>query len=440
MRIGNFRGEEVMPLESGSLVSLIHTTQAVDVGTRTIPVAIPDLVSSLRPGNHILLDDGKIRLVVVEKKVVTDSAHAPEAVCSVVAGGVLSSRKGIHTPDVLMHVAPLTPWDMECVKELVKHDVDYIALSFVQRARDMALLRSLIPNQKGPTFTRPMLIAKIEKPSAVEDIEEILRVSDGIMVARGDLGVECTLVTVPGLQKKLIERANRHGKVVITATEMLQSMIESTTPSRAEVSDVANAVCDGTDAVMLSGETAAGKHPVNVVKYMSEICIHAEKLVVSHPRTVTVEGEASSSSSSSHHVIEESQTMMDIQRHFHHNLARAAVVSGRQVDIIACLSSGYMARLLSKQRPTKPIVVFTTDVWVHRRLALWWGVLPLYLEITKKNSSTKGILNAIVNELLERKIVGGKDTMMLVCGNVKTAPALSNSLRLFSLEGIAQPP
>eukprot|EP00760_Papus_ankaliazontas_P005271 PhM_4_TR1247/c3_g2_i1/m.28347/K00873/PK, pyk; pyruvate kinase len=412
----------------------------------SVPLAAAGLVAALKVGNRVYIDDGRVQMRVVTAATETQSF----VVCCVVFAGEISSRKGVHTPDATTYIPAVTAYDKTCIPALIEHGVDYIALSYVQRPGDIAALRDecqeamvkVFGEQNARSVLPPWLIAKIEKPSAVEEIHEIIRLSDGIMVARGDLGVECSLPTVPGLQKAMIAQANQQGKVVITATEMLQSMITSSVPTRAEVSDVANAVWDGTDAVMLSGETAVGHDPVGVVAYMSQICVQAEK-DIRHVRNAGHESaqayhehnhesemfSAASAGASKRQrqpkkIFDDHNAMLTRQRAFHHSLARAALHASHSADLIVCFSSGYMARLLSKLRPDLPVVCFTDNFRVKQRLALWWGIFPIYLENlgTQHGSlvntsvapiSTDAIVGSIVRELQRRRFVpSGMKTLL----------------------------
>ena len=261
LRVGEIEGE--IELRKGEIVTLSSRPQPG--AENEIPVPHPELLRDLRVGQTVLLDDGNLELVV---------AQAGECClkCRVVTGGRLTSHKGINVPGAALHLSTLTPKDREDVAFALEQGIDFLALSFVRRAADVRELRQLLKDRKADT----PIIAKIEKSEALSVFDGILAEADGIMVARGDLGVETPAEEVPFHQKRIISACNRAGKPVITATQMLQTMIENPRPTRAEASDVVNAILDGTDAVMLSGETAVGHHPVEAVETMAAICVNAE--------------------------------------------------------------------------------------------------------------------------------------------------------------------
>jgi pyruvate kinase len=304
----------------------------------------PEIFAALEAGADILIDDGRTRLQV--------KAHGPDWADTVVTqAGVVSDRKGVNLPGVILGLSPLTPKDRDDLAFALELGVDWVALSFVQQPGDMAELREIVQG-------RAACLAKIEKPRALERLDEILDLCDGVMVARGDLGVELSLAQVPAVQKDVIERCNRARVPVITATEMLESMVTSNRPTRAEASDVANAIWDGTDAVMLSQETSIGAHPVDAVRAMARICQAAE----SHPaylRSREIRPEHGSTGAA---------------------MAHAAAAIADQVGaraILAFTESGATARRVSKARPAVPVIAASPHVEVLRRTALYAGVVPL---------------------------------------------------------------
>jgi pyruvate kinase len=288
-RCGKFESEAGVELKVGQKFRFdLDATLGDD---KRVQLPHPEIIIALHEGKTLLLDDGKLRMRVLQQGcvwegkeiILADGVERPSTsieecppfiICEVEVGGKLSAKKGVNTPDVVLAISPITEKDREDLKYICERDIDWVALSFVQRHEDMQELRKLIEENKG---TRPKILAKIEKPSAVEDLDKILEVSDGAMVARGDLGVECNPEDVPFVQKDMIEEARKRGKPVIVATQMLESMISCPSPTRAECSDVANAILDGCDAVMLSGEAAVGKYPTECVEMQRRVIFSSEK-------------------------------------------------------------------------------------------------------------------------------------------------------------------
>ena len=311
-------------------------------GVPVLPVVYAELADDVEPGALVLIDDGMLRLVV--SRVDGDAVTA-----RVVAGGVASSRKGVNLPGVEVSASSLTDKDLEDVRTMVEIGVDWIALSFVRGPGDVTEIRQRVRELDG---TQP-IIAKLERPEAVDDLDAIVAESDAVMVARGDLGVEVGPERVPAIQKEIIDLANRSGRPVITATEMLDSMVRNPRPTRAEASDVANAIFDGTDAVMLSGETAAGRYPVEAVRTMARIVEVAE-----------------SSAERLHPIPPVTRTELP------RVVAKASVQVAADVDAAAILVfslTGASVQLVSKFRPPRPIIGLTPDVRAVRRFALMWG-------------------------------------------------------------------
>ena len=346
-KIRTGRVAEPLELVEGQTV-VITTDESVDGRPGLISTSYDPLPRDVRPGDRILLDDGHIELRVAR-------TGATEVECVVVHGGPLGSHKGMNLPGVTLSTPALTEKDRRDLAFGIANGVDYVALSFVRKAADVDEAKRLIRELGGSA----PLIAKIEKREGVEDLAAILDAADGVMVARGDLGVELSTEEVPVLQKRIIESANAAGKVVITATQMLESMIESPRPTRAEASDVANAILDGTDGIMLSGETAVGSFPVQAVETMARIALYTEQhygmrapaRVSGHQATLVAR-----------------------------SLARVANTVAEELDcrlIVAFTESGTTARLLSSYRPKAPIAALTYNDETYRRLALCWGVTPL---------------------------------------------------------------
>lgn len=347
LRVGDVDNEPI-ELREGEIVTLTTTPRPGAEGE--IPVPHPELLRDLNPGQTILLDDGSLEL--------TAERHSGvgRLEAGVVTGGHLTSHKGINVPGAKLTFSTLTDKDKIDASFALEQGIDYFALSFVRRAADVRELRHYL---KMESAEAPSIIAKIEKPEALSDFDAILDEADGIMVARGDLGVETPAEEVPFHQKHLIKSSNRAGKPVITATQMLQSMMEQPHPTRAEASDIANAILDGTDAVMLSGETAVGKYPVKATKTMATICANAEAHL---PSTRLVE-----CSEDCRQVITEA-------------ISSSAVAIADEVDaraIITATMSGTTARMVARHRPSVPIIAVTPNERTLYRLALVWGVVPV---------------------------------------------------------------
>jgi pyruvate kinase len=348
-----------------------------------IEISHPELVEALRRGDHVLLDDGRIELVV-------RSVEGRQAECSVVRGGLLGERKGVSVPGRPLPMPALTEKDLDDLKLAVELRVDWLALSFVRQPEDVLLCQKHL----GDLACKTPVIAKLEKLEAIRNLSKILDVADAVMVARGDLGVELKLGDLPAVQKDVIDRANRAGVPVITATEMLESMVTSNRPTRAETSDVANAIWDGTDAVMLSQETSVGAHPVEAVRAMARICQSAER----HPdyqraRQLWREpGEVGSAIA--------------------HAAATAADELGARV-IIAFTESGTTALRCSKARPRVPVVAASPHPEILRKTALYWGVIPL---LVSPGKDTDQMVANATEAARESDLVRTGDTVVVVAG------------------------
>ena len=342
MRTGRIEGGGTISLATGQRFTITHDEGLGDADR--ISTSYQALAQDVKPGDRILLSDGAIELRVVEPR-------DREVECEVVFGGELGERKGINLPGVAVSAPAVTAKDLDDLKFGIQHQVDYVALSFVREADDIAfLIRAM--ERLG---RRAPVIAKIEKPEGLDNLDAILARADGVMVARGDLGVELSPERVPGAQKRIIAEANALGKVAITATQMLESMMSSPRPTRAEASDVANAIIDGTDAVMLSGETAVGDFPALCVEMMERIARETEA----------------------------SETFWTARREMKwpegsHDRAcvSAACAAARDLDapIVVFTISGHTAELVAQMRPTSPIIAFTPQCATYQRLALRWGV------------------------------------------------------------------
>ena len=341
---------------------MIRFTAESTPGDQThITTNTPQIVEELNVGDEVLLSDGLLSLEVVKRV----SPH--ELLCRVKVGGLLGEKKGINVPGLKMRNIPaLTEKDKADALFALAHDLDFVALSFVRSAEDVQVLRQFLEKNTPPDKPHPLIIAKIEKPQALDEIDGIIEASDAIMVARGDLGVELKPERVPVIQKMMINKANDSEKPVITATQILESMIQNATPTRAEVSDVANAVFDGSDALMLSGETAMGNHPLEAVQVMGRIIEEAE----SHFREW-------------HHRVDIEDFIAELAEDkvlaFHEAIAQAACYAARRAKakaIVVLSYSGRMALRISKRKPQKPILAVTPFEKVYRQLSLLWRSTP----------------------------------------------------------------
>jgi pyruvate kinase len=398
IRIGEVAGGEI-ELEEGARLAI--TTDMTITGTpELISTTYEALPRDVKKDDLILLDDGNLELRVVE-------VAGSRVECEVVDGGPLRSHKGMNLPGVALSTPALTEKDKRDLAFGLQHGIDYVALSFVRRGADLEEARSLV-RERGEDVP---LIAKIEKPQAVERLDEILGAADGVMVARGDLGVELGTEDVPILQKRIIAAANAAGRVVITATQMLESMIENPRPTRAEASDVANAILDGTDAVMLSGESAVGRFPVESVETMARIADFTEEHATARPSPIVPRGPGTAVTRS---------------------LARVAASVADELLcrlIVAFTESGVTAQLVSGFRPRVPVVAVTHDDRVYRRLALWWGVIPVKSDFAE---NTDELLANGEERLKARGLVAKGDNILMLSGYTATAAA-TNMLHIHTV-------
>jgi pyruvate kinase len=381
-------------LVRGRQVALVAGAKA---GDDQIQVSHRELVQALRPGDRVLLDDGRIELAV---RAVNDG----RADASVVRGGLLGARKGISVPGRSLPLPAMTEKDIQDLKLAVELDVDYLALSFVRRPEDILTCQQHIT---GMERTIPV-IAKLEKLEAIRNLGKILEVADAVMVARGDLGVELKLGELPAVQKEVIDRANRAGVPVITATEMLESMVTSNRPTRAEASDVANAIWDGTDAVMLSQETSVGAHPIDAVKAMARICQAAQK----HP------------------AFERARQIWREPGQVGSAIAHAAASTAAELQarvIIAFTESGTTALRCSKARPPVPIVAASPHPEVLRRTALYSGVMPL---LVSPGKDTDEMIENATQAAVHSGMVRPGDRVVVVAGVPVGRPGQTNLLKV----------
>jgi pyruvate kinase len=402
IRTGKLKDGQAVSLVSGSQFTI--TTRPILGDVREVSTNYPDLPKVATMGTRLLLDDGAIAMVV-------ESTTDTDVVCRVIDGGLLSERKGINLPGVPLPIDSLTEKDIVDLKWAVQQKADYIALSFVRRADDCERAKKMIMEAGG----RAPLIAKIEKAEAIDHLDEIIAAADGLMVARGDLGVETSVELVPVYQKRIIERSIKAGKMVITATQMLQSMVTSPRPTRAEASDVANAVWDGTDCVMLSNETATGEHPIEAVATMARIIVSAETGREKPPENLAKWAGRQSGR---------------VSRALCEAAAFAAEEMGTTVTAVFT-ASGLMARRLSALRPEQRIIALTHKPEVLCELSLIWGVEPL---LTKDAQSTEEMLSTGEAVLLEAGIVEKGQVIVVMAGRL-SGLGLSSSVTIFTISG-----
>ena len=383
IRIRSFANGKI-ELAEGDTFTL--TTREVEGDNTIVSVTYSNLHNEVSVGTHLLIDDGLVDIEVTEIK-------GQDIICNVVTGGPLSNNKSINIPNTHISLPALTEKDKGDLKFAVENDFDFVAASFVRQASDVEEIRAVLDSHGGQHIG---IIAKIENQEGVDNLEEILRVADGLMVARGDLGVEIPAQDVPVIQKRMIKAAIAQGKHVITATQMLDSMIRNPRPTRAEVSDVANAVFDGTGCVMLSGETASGKHPVEALQTMVDIVTTAENSTNywKRFRNATVDHTSSITDAISHTAC---LTAMDL----------------KAAAILTATESGHTARMTTRYRPGCAVAALTTSERVRRQLAITWGVAP-YLSGTV--DSTDRLFSLCVESAKKEGIVKEGDTVVITAG------------------------
>lgn len=358
-----------------------------------------EIFKSMYPGARLLMDDGKLVFKVIS---VADISFDAE----VIVGGPLKSRKGVNLPDIILDTSPLTEKDLADLDFALDKGVDWVALSFVQRSSDVIAARAIVGK-------RAALMSKIEKPAALKDLDDIVAASDGVMVARGDLGVELPPEQVPGWQKTIISKCRLVGKPVVVATQMLESMIEFPTPTRAEASDVAGAVFDGADAVMLSAETAAGRYPVEAVEFMARIVVAAEAHIRSDP--LSGPGE------------------LPVEHSVYHAVARSSVALAETVEakvMVAFSSSGNTAVRIARERPKIPFLVMTPNVEVRRKLCLLWGTNT---GASAYSDDFESAITEAVNEIRQRGIAGTGEQIVVVAGMPFGIAGTTNSMRVVTI-------
>lgn len=404
IRTGLLQNAKPVILEAEA--EFVITSRDIEGNASEVSTNFKEIPKLVQKGDKILLDDGAIELIV-KKVTKTDVTTV------VVNGGVLSERKGINLPNTKLPIPSLTDKDRKDLEWAMTQDVDYIALSFVRQGSDCKEVRELIKKLNTRKWGRPMLVAKIEKAEAIENLDEIIAETDGVMVARGDLGVETSAELVPVYQKLIIEKAVMSDKFVITATQMLQSMVENPRPTRAEASDVANAVWDGTDAVMLSAETAAGAYPIESVATMARIIDSAETVKTTKLKRPVKFSEAPTGRTSQ-------------------AICKAAAMAAREIltDQVAVFTeSGLMARRMSSIRSGLTTYALTNTEDVRNQLALIWGVEPLF---HTQMETTEAMLEDGEKTLLKAKVVKKGDTLIMMAGRL-SGLGLSSSVIVWTI-------
>ncbi len=424
IRVGKMRNGGAM-LAKGAEITIRR--KPVEGTGEQISTTFPELIDKVRKGQKIRLDDGKIELEVVR------SASQNAVLCRVVTGGILSSGKGVNLPKTNLSLSALTEKDRADAKWIARRDFDYVALSFVQRAADVKALRKILAGADSEA----RIIAKIEKPQAVKNIDAIIAAADGILVARGDMGVEMSLPEVPLVQKRLVRLCAGQGKVCIIATQMLETMTENPTPTRAEVSDVANAILDGTDAVMLSGETAVGKYPEKAVRMMGKIAqrteryldeVHTDRRMRRHFKWLLTELDDSTPGPKHKHKRHTDRISDDLLA-----IAKAtqALVNSETVRAVVTFTlTGNTARILSKMRLPVPILALTPSERVMQQVCLCYGV---HARRTGMFEHTREILPAAAKEVRRLRWARKGDKIAVVSGRPLRKPGTINTLVVHTL-------
>lgn len=382
----------------------VLTTRDIIGDASICSVTYDALPSKLSPGNTVLIDDGHIILKV-------ERTEGTEIYCTVEEGGLLSNRKGINVPHVHLDMPYLSENDRKDLLFGIENDVDFISASFVRSKDDVIVLRKFLDYHGGHSIK---IIAKIENNEGVENFDEILEHSDGIMVARGDMGVEIEYERLPGIQKKFIKKCYQAGKMVITATQMLESMINNPLPTRAEITDVANAIFDGTSAIMLSGETAVGKHPAKVVKVMAKIAEQAEHDAFEMQNYHGIQYETD--------VSDRTNAICD-----------AACTTARDIDakaIISVTKSGYTSRRVSKFRPIQPIVAATPELKTFHQLSMSWGVYPV---LALNQNDADSLFRHAIDCAKQIDIVSGGENVVIIAGVPLNTSGTTNIIKVESV-------
>ncbi|QLE59023.1 pyruvate kinase [Nostoc sp. TCL26-01] len=402
IRLGTLPPEGLM-VEAGKEVTFVLQEKGNTLDE--LPLPLPTLFAMVRPGEPILINDGRVKLIVTDR-----DADRIRAVAKI--GGVISTRKGVNLPATRLPVSSITEKDLQDLRFGIQLGVDWVAVSFVRSPYDLEPAQRMI-EAAGATIR---VIAKIERPEAVEQIDSIIEVADAIMIARGDLGVEMPIHQVPLIQKDIIRRCNRAGKPVITATQMLESMISAPDPTRAEATDVANSILDGTDAVMLSGETAVGQYPVAAVQIMHDIAVTTEK----------------SLQEGSKHCWTHEAGGLSVTESVAEAVCRIAYETGARA-ILCNTTSGSTAKMVSKYRPSAPIFALTPDETAYNQLALSWGVEPL---LTPPAHQAEEMFINVMNTVVRTGLVHEGDKVVITSG---VPIGKSGTTSLIKVHSIGQP-
>ena len=404
IRIGTFKDGMVVSLKAGD--KFTFTSRDIEGDQSIVSVSYKDLPKDLVPGNRILIDDGLVEFVV-------DEIDGTEIYTTVINYGELKDRKGLNAPSIKINLPALTEKDINDIRFGIENGIDFIAASFIRKADDVLAIRKVLEEFGGEDIH---IISKIESEEGVENLDEIIEVSDGIMVARGDLGVEIENSKVPLVQKEMIRKCNLAGKPVITATQMLDSMIRNPRPTRAEVNDVANAILDGSDAIMLSGETAAGKYPAEAVATMVNIALEMESSI---DFKKAVESRKEWIQEDPTNAISNSVTRIAAQLH-----ASA---------ILAATTSGTTARAISKFRPESPLIATTHIDRVAKKLSMVWGVNPI---LTKEMQATDQLIDNSISEALKHGYINEGDLVVLTAGIPASTPGSTNMIKVHTVANI----
>lgn len=396
IRTGKFKSGGV-ELKEGQ--TFIITTREVEGDETICSISYKGLPHDIERGSRILIDDGLISLKVMDIK-------GEDIICTVENSGPIKDHKGVNIPGAKLNLPALTQKDIDDIEFGIKKGIDMIAASFVRKASDVLAIRRLLEENNAEHI---LIISKIESREGVENIDEIIKVSDGIMVARGDLGVEIPIEEIPIVQKRIIEKCNKIGKPVITATQMLDSMMRNPRPTRAEVTDVANAILDGTDAIMLSGETAQGKYPVEAFETMARIAEKIEAYVSYR---------------------DNNERNIDYNISVTNAISHATCTTARDIGasaIITCTKSGYTARMVSRYRPSSPIIAVTPDESVARKLSIVWGVYPL---ISEEVNTTDEMIDVSVQTALNTGLIRNGDVVVISAGIPVAMTGTTNMLKV----------
>jgi pyruvate kinase len=402
IRTGELR-EPAVELVAGNRVTL--TTQSIIGDASRVSISYPDFPRDVRPGSTVLIDDGLIGLKV-------DEVEDTEVHCTIESTGTLKSKKGVNVPGIRVNLPGITEKDAADIRFGIEQNVDFIAASFIRKADDVLEIREILEEYN----VYIPIIAKIENQEGVENVDEILKVADGLMVARGDLGVEIPVEEVPQVQKETIRKCNIMGKPVITATQMLDSMQRNPRPTRAETSDVANAILDGTDAIMLSGETAAGKYPVESVRTMAKIAERTEEFF--------------------HHTPWLEKMSVEMGHSITESISQAVVQTGTNLHasaIVTATERGYTARMIAKYRPNIPVIAVTPNEDIMRKLNLCWGVYPVF---GQECETTDEMFQSSIHAAISSPFVSQGDLIIITAGVPVGQSGTTNLMKVYVVGGV----